>query len=573
MPVLANELRESFDSAWYLTAMEQLIGVVQELSHARSIEGITEIVRVAARSLTGADGATFVLRDGDQCYYVEENAVAPLWKGRRFPMSACISGWVMLNARQAVIEDIYTDTRVPADAYRPTFVKSLAMVPIRRSAPIGAIGNYWSARRLPTQEEVAILQALADTTSVALENAELYGQYQQQVDVLQEQRTRIEEQRDTLEVFTRALAHDLKEPVRSMKSFSRAVLEQEVGPEQEKHYLRFIRNAADRMDILVDSVLRYIQLDDPAATPVEWCAMQDILESVQENLSQLIGERCAVIENGALPPVQVSRPHLMQVLQNLIANAIHHNETGVTVRVQAEEQSNHWLISVRDNGGGIAPEHAQRIFQPFKRLTHQDACAGLGLATCEKIVVRYGGSIWCESQPGEGATFLFTLPRTDDEVEGVPAHENDGGNRSLACMLLVDDRPDDLELSRIMLSRQAGLQCRVLTAQDGKETLEILSREPVDVMLLDINMPGMDGFEVLQLMKNDAAMERVAVIMCTGSTYEKDKERSRSMGAVGYIVKPPSFEELRPLLEGLPTLRLNQVNDGYELQRIENAAN
>src|SRR5262245_34448698 len=82
----------------------------------------------SARATIGADGATVVLRDGNDCYYADESAISPLWKGRRFPLSACISGWVMLNKMPAVIPDIYFDIRVPTDAYRLTFVKSLAMV-------------------------------------------------------------------------------------------------------------------------------------------------------------------------------------------------------------------------------------------------------------------------------------------------------------------------------------------------------------------------------------------------------------------------------------------------------------
>jgi GAF domain-containing protein len=176
-------------SVWYLYAMERLVGVVQELSLARDMNTISTIIRNAARNLTGADGATFVLRDGDQCYYADENAIAPLWKGKRFPMNTCISGWVMEHGEPVVIQDIYKDRRIPADLYRPTFVKSMAMVPIRRNAPIGAIGNYWATNRLPTKEEVAILQALADTASVAIANAELYSQLQQQVHTLSNSRS------------------------------------------------------------------------------------------------------------------------------------------------------------------------------------------------------------------------------------------------------------------------------------------------------------------------------------------------------------------------------------------------
>jgi diguanylate cyclase (GGDEF)-like protein/PAS domain S-box-containing protein len=150
-------------------AMERLVLAVQELSLAEDLEGVMRVVRRAARELTGADGATFVLRDGDKCFYAEENAIAPLWKGQRFPMKACVSGWVMLNQESAIIEDIYSDPRIPVDAYRPTFVKSLAMVPIRKEAPLGAIGNYWARRHRATSKETELLEALANTTAVALE--------------------------------------------------------------------------------------------------------------------------------------------------------------------------------------------------------------------------------------------------------------------------------------------------------------------------------------------------------------------------------------------------------------------
>jgi GAF domain-containing protein len=151
-----------------------LVDTVQKLSMARNIDTITEIVRKAARNLTGADGATFVLKDNNMCYYVDEDAICPLWKGQRFPLSACISGWSMMNKKWVVIEDIYTDSRVPIEAYRPTFVKSLAMVPIRTIDPIGAIGNYWATNHEPSNEEMVILQSLADITSVSIENVYAY---------------------------------------------------------------------------------------------------------------------------------------------------------------------------------------------------------------------------------------------------------------------------------------------------------------------------------------------------------------------------------------------------------------
>src|SRR2546427_2508336 len=185
--------------------MERLVGVGQGLSLAWDLDRIMAVVRCAARELTGADGATFVLRDGDQCHYVEEDAIAPLWKGRRFPMNTCISGWVMLNRQPAVIEDIYADPRIPADAYRPTFVKSLVMVPIRTSDPVGAIGNYWATRRQPRAEEVRLLQALADSTSGAMENVQIYSGLERKV---ADRTASLQALDQELEAFSYSESHD-----------------------------------------------------------------------------------------------------------------------------------------------------------------------------------------------------------------------------------------------------------------------------------------------------------------------------------------------------------------------------
>lgn len=136
------------------------------------------VVRRAARELTGADGATFVLLDrrseGDFCYYADEDAITPLWKGNRFPVRSCISGWAMINKETVVIGDIYADPRIPVDLYEPTFVRSLVMAPIRKSDPLGAVGTYWKDKREPTEEEVRILEALTDITAVTIELVQVY---------------------------------------------------------------------------------------------------------------------------------------------------------------------------------------------------------------------------------------------------------------------------------------------------------------------------------------------------------------------------------------------------------------
>lgn len=178
----------------YVRGMERLLDTVQELSLARDLPTVMRIVRSVARELTGCDGATFVLNDGDShCYYADEDAIAPLWKGLRFPQEQCISGWVMRNATSVVIPDVFADPRIPADAYRPTFVKSMVMVPIRTIQPVGAIGNYWAKEYTPRPTEIRLLQALADATSVAMENVTFYADLEDRVRLRTQQLTQAQQ--------------------------------------------------------------------------------------------------------------------------------------------------------------------------------------------------------------------------------------------------------------------------------------------------------------------------------------------------------------------------------------------
>jgi diguanylate cyclase (GGDEF)-like protein len=165
----------------YLRGMERLLVAVQELSLAQELADVQRIVRTAAREILGCDGATIVLRDGDTCFYVDENAIARLWKGSRFPMEDCIGGWSMLHREAVVIPDVYEDDRIPHDAYRVTFVKSLVMVPIRQLDPVGAIGAYWAHERTPSNHEVSLLQGLADSTSVAMAHVQTISELEQMV--------------------------------------------------------------------------------------------------------------------------------------------------------------------------------------------------------------------------------------------------------------------------------------------------------------------------------------------------------------------------------------------------------
>ena len=144
-----------------LAVRNALIAEAEErLALADNQAAVIETVRAHARGICGSDGITFVLREGDMCHYVEEDAIGPLWKGQKFPLSVCISGWAMLHGETAVIEDVFADPRIPYDAYLPTFVKSLIMTPVGEKH-VAAMGAYWSQTRKFTAEDVATVENFA----------------------------------------------------------------------------------------------------------------------------------------------------------------------------------------------------------------------------------------------------------------------------------------------------------------------------------------------------------------------------------------------------------------------------
>jgi hypothetical protein len=138
------------------------------LRRANSIEQVYELVCMSTRQLVEADAATFVVLDGDKCFYAEEEAIRPLWKGERFPVEQCIGGWAMTQRQTAVVPDIRLDDRITQSVYTRTFVRSLIMVPIDAPAPASAIGAYWSRVRRATDEEITRLTRLATEAGHAL---------------------------------------------------------------------------------------------------------------------------------------------------------------------------------------------------------------------------------------------------------------------------------------------------------------------------------------------------------------------------------------------------------------------
>lgn len=391
--------------------LERLLAAVQDLSLAHDLEGVTHVVRRAARELAGSDGATFVLRDGDQCSYVDEDAISPLWKGRRFPIESCISGWSMLHREPVVIEDVFADARILRDAYEPTFVKSLVMVPIRAAAPIGAIGNYWADRRRPEPETVRVLQALANSTSVALANVQLYTELESRV----RERTReLETAYRELETFSYSVSHDLRAPLRSISSFTQ-ILEEEFGAsasDEARSTLSRVTSAAGRMSVLIDALLQLAQISRRELVRER----VNLARFARELSTELqLAEPARSVEWRIQPQMQVDGDAglLRTLVENLLRNAWKFSSrvAHATIEFDARDVDGERVFTVRDDGVGFDSGSAAQLFAPFQRqhATSDFPGSGIGLATVERVVQRHGGRVWAESQVGKGAAFHFTL--------------------------------------------------------------------------------------------------------------------------------------------------------------------
>jgi signal transduction histidine kinase len=391
--------------------MQPLVQIVQELSLTRSIEAVTAIVRRAARELTGADGATFILRENQDCYYVDEDAISPLWKGQRFPSGNCISGWVMLNKQPVAIEDIYADDRIPHEIYRPTFVRSLVMVPIRTIDPIGAIGNYWATRHTPTAGQIQILQALADITAVAIGNISLYTELERRVN---ERTAELSAVKASMEAFSYSISHDLRAPLRSIRGFVEILLENlhdKIGPPEQKTADRITRNV-DRMEKLIDGLLQFSQLGQRKVlrTTVSMYKMaaETWLDCKPENSRQI------AISIADLPDARADETLIRQVWTNLISNAIKYTgkRTEAVIEIGYYASDDGVVYFVRDNGAGFDMAYAYKLFEMFQRLhlQHEFEGIGVGLSLVQRIILKHEGKIWAEGEVDRGATFYFSLP-------------------------------------------------------------------------------------------------------------------------------------------------------------------
>ncbi len=238
-----------------------------------------------------------------------------------------------------------------------------------------------------------------------------------------------------------------------------------------------------------------------------------------------------------LPPLLGDEERLLDVLENLIGNAVKFTSVGGSITVGASRQEREILIWVKDSGSGIAPDHLPHIFDRFWQARKKERRGiGLGLSICKAIVEAHNGRIWAESAVGVGTTVFFTVPAASPSQPRTEVSE-------IANILLVDDRPENLLALTAILERP---DYRLVTAKSGEEALALALHERFAVALLDIAMPGMNGLEVAVHLKELERSRDISIIFVTAFGDDPEEvHRAYSAGAADYLVKPLDAEIVR----------------------------
>lgn len=473
--------------------------------------------------------------------------------------------------------------------------QSLIYLPlVSKDRVLGVITIQTFEKNAYTEHHLNLMQSLASYTAIALDNAAAYRQLNEQEHEIRrlfeeaERARSIAEEADAAKsAFLSTVSHELRTPLTSVLGFAKIIkkrLDERIFPaiktddrkvlqgmQQVQENLGVVVSEGERLTKLIDDVLDLAKIE---AGKLEWhmepVTMADVVDRATAATSSLLDQKSLKLVKQIapdLPAISGDRDRLIQVVINLISNAVKFTDSG-TITCRAERRASEIVVEVVDTGMGIAPADQPKVFERFKQvgdtLTDKPKGTGLGLPICREIVEHHGGRIWVESELGKGSTFSFTLPIASAYVPGVPASpvELAALIRQLRDqvtittprttdhqprILVVDDDPNIRELLTQEFT-EAGY--RISVATNGREAIAEVRRDHPDLIVLDVMMPEMNGFDVAAVLKNDPQTMDIPIVILS---IVQDRERGFRLGVDRYLTKPIDtdllFREVGALLE------------------------
>lgn len=391
---------------------------------------------------------------------------------------------------------------------------------------------------------------------------------------LKKARKQAEEAKRAKSEFLSRMSHELRTPLNAINGFSQLMLSSRKNPLNDKHrsMVEQIDGAGKHLLELINEVLDLARIEagklSLSVEAVDPChiineclpLLHSLAEQHQVTFHSCCGEQ-------TFPLVKADYTRTKQVLVNLLSNAAKYNRPGgdVTIHVQANEPTGFLRFQVIDNGLGIAEEKQKQLFVPFARLAQDSENiegTGIGMTITKQLVEAMGGQIDFESRYGQGSTFWFTLPLADEVVEDeVPTlsaetiicGHDDAAVDSHAKVLYIEDNPGNLSLMTSFFEEweRAALVC----CADGESGLAMAAEVLPAVILLDLNLPGIDGFEVFQRLRQDEQTAQIPVIAVSADAMKQTLRRAGELGFDGFLAKPVDFEQMKFLLEDLMETR------------------
>ncbi|MBX3232452.1 MAG: response regulator [Labilithrix sp.] len=353
--------------------------------------------------------------------------------------------------------------------------------------------------------------------------------------------------------FLANMSHELRTPLNAIIGFSELMETGLAGPLSPKQtsYVDNVLQAGRHLLRLVNDILDLSKVEAGKLTLTrEWTSLADVVAGVGEMVAPLLRQadlRFEVEVPPALSALYVDPLRLKQILFNLVSNGIKFTKPGGVVRVAARTVGRRIEIDVADTGIGVAAKDLHRLFQEFERVESSGAAGkkaegtGLGLALTKRLVELHGGTIAVRSEAGVGTTFTITLP----DVRR-PAHTNERPSlapKTVPNVLIVDDDP---QASALIAQHVRGAGFQPLFAQTAEEALRIAAVERPAVVTLDIMMPNIDGWAILECLRHDPSTADIPAIVIS---VIDDRPRSLALGAIAHLTKPVSRDELHDVLK------------------------
>jgi signal transduction histidine kinase/ActR/RegA family two-component response regulator len=422
---------------------------------------------------------------------------------------------------------------------------------------IGAVQVGFRELRPLEQVEIRRLGMIADHIASASEAERLAHESAARLAEIQRVSAVLEEIDRMKGDFLSMISHELRTPLTAIIGYTDLLLRQIHGTlnERQAHHQQAVKKAANRLLALVNDLLDLnrlegghvvLNLDDlPLSDAVKQAVSQCASGAEQRGVELRLDLPVAPVA------VHADSDRLQQVLTNLLDNAIKFTPTGGSVTVRVKQCDDDVTVSVVDTGVGVPPEQLHRIWDRFHQADsstrRQFGGTGLGLAIVRHLVELHGGSVSVASAgPNEGSTFSFTLPAADVDArqsDSPPVTPGEASPRPgpSRTVLIVDDEPDNREVITSIVHDVLGHI--VLAATNGREALEQAERQP-DLVLLDLRMPGMSGFEVARALKQRPATAEIPIIAITALDDEDDRREASDAGCIGCVTKPFSEESL-----------------------------